>query len=81
TAASATGAVSGAHGAASGVLNSNSTGVIGLKGLSLASDSSSSSQGSLIVSSTRNVHLDSGTQLMLRASAEGQAQGQGSGKP
>jgi hypothetical protein len=77
TAASATGAVSGAHGAASGILSSTSTGVIGLKGLSLTSDASNSSQGSLIVSSTRNVHLDSGTQLLLRSSAEGQAQGSG----
>jgi hypothetical protein len=62
------------------MLSSTSTGVIGLKGLSLTSDASNSSQGSLIVSSTRNVHLDSGTQLLLRASAEGQAQGQGSGQ-
>lgn len=65
TAASATGAVAGSN--ATGMLNSSSTGVIGLKGLSLNSQASNATQGALIVSSTRNVHLDSGTQLLLRA--------------
>lgn len=65
TAASATGAVAGSN--VAGMLNSSSTGAIGLKGLSLNSEASNATQGSLIVSSTRNVHLDSGTQLLLRA--------------
>jgi len=52
---------------AAGRLTSNSQGVFGMQGLQLASTAASDSEGSLIVSSTRNVHLDSGTQLLLRA--------------
>lgn len=44
------------------VLDPNSQGVVGLEGLSLTS----SPQASVISSSTDNVHLDSGTQLILR---------------
>ncbi len=65
TATSATGNVGGTH--AVGALTSSSTGVIGLQGLSLNSVAANSTQGSLIVSSTKNVHLDSGTRLLLRA--------------
>jgi hypothetical protein len=43
-------------------LDSHSHGVVGLKGLSL----SDSGQGSLITSNRNNVHLDGGTQLILR---------------
>ena len=43
-------------------LSSNSQGVVGMKGLSL----SASGQGSVVSSSTQNVHLDSGTQLILK---------------
>lgn len=64
----ATSASSGAKGAnATGMLNSSSAGVIGLKGLSLNSEAANATQGSLIVSSTKNVHLDSGTRMLLRA--------------
>jgi len=52
------------------MLNSSSTGVIGLQGLSLNSEASNATQGSVIVSSTKNVHLDSGTRLLLRAQAQ-----------
>jgi|GEM_PF-286978 len=73
--AGATGAVTGPHAGAgaSGVLNSASNGVIGLKGLALNAQGSNATQGSLIVSSTRNVHLDSGTQMLLRAEAQSQS--------
>lgn len=64
-AASTTGNLGGAN--IGGALNSTSTGVIGLKGLSLNSEASNATQGSLIVSSTRNVHLDSGTRMLFRA--------------
>ncbi len=57
-----------------GQLTSSSSGVIGLRGLSLNSEAASATQGSLIVSSSRNVHLDSGTRMLLRA--QGQAQSQ-----
>jgi hypothetical protein len=52
---------------AAGNLNSNSRGVFGLDGINLNSAASGSSQGSLITSSSKNVHLDSGTQLLLVA--------------
>ena len=55
-----------------GRLSSNSSGVFGLQGLSINSAASSATQGSLIVSPAKNVHLDSGTQMLL--SVTGQAQ-------
>ena len=68
TAASAAGSASGLN--AAGQLTSASSGAIGLKGLSLSSAASSATQGSVVTSSSRNVHLDSGTQLLLRAASE-----------
>ncbi|HEV2714120.1 MAG TPA: TrbI/VirB10 family protein [Terriglobales bacterium] len=46
-----------------GPLSPSSQGVVGMPGLSLQD----SAQGSVITSSSGNVHLDSGTQLILRA--------------
>ena len=69
-AAHSTGAVGGLN--ASGALASNSKGVFGLQGLSLNSAASSATQGSLIVSSTRNVHLESGTQMVLQVAGRAQ---------
>jgi hypothetical protein len=46
---------------ATGGLSSSTHGVVGLSGLSL----SSSAQGSVVSSTTQNVHLDSGTQMLL----------------
>jgi hypothetical protein len=46
-----------------GPLSPASQGVVGIQGLSLQD----SAQGSVITSSSGNVHLDSGTQLILRA--------------
>ena len=54
-----------------GRLSSNSSGVFGQEGLSINSEASSATQGSAIVSSTKNVHLESGTQMLL--SVAGQA--------
>lgn len=68
TAAHSTGAVGGVS--STGALTSNSKGVFGLEGLSLNSAASSATQGSMIVSSTRNVHLDSGTQMVLRVAGQ-----------
>ena len=48
-------------------LNANSRGVIGLNNLSL--NSSAGAQGAVIVSNGKNVHLDSGTRLLLVAQA------------
>jgi hypothetical protein len=69
----ATGAVTSTVGSTAGVgnglsnsLNSTSSGVVGLKGLSLATDASNATQGNVITSTRNSVHLDSGTQMMLR---------------
>jgi hypothetical protein len=51
-----------AAGSASPVLDAHSQGVIGIKGLQL----NSSGQASVVSSEDNNVHLDSGTQLVLR---------------
>ena len=68
---SATSAVAGAKGAtgglnAEGALTSNSNGVFGLGGLSLASAASNDTDASVVTSTTRNVHLASGTQMVLQ---------------
>jgi len=70
TASRSTGAIGGLT--SEGRLASNSSGVFGLEGLSIDSAASSATRGSMIVFSTKNVHLDSGTQILL--SASGQAQ-------
>jgi hypothetical protein len=67
-AAHSTDAVGGLN--AAGALTSNSRGVFGLEGTSLDAAASSATQGSLIVSSTKNVHLDSGTQMVLRVAGQ-----------
>jgi hypothetical protein len=56
--------------ASNGRLASNSSGVFGLEGLSIDSAASSAAKGSMIVSGTKNVHLDSGTQLLLQATEQ-----------
>jgi hypothetical protein len=55
-----------------GRLASTSSGVFGIEGLSIDSAASSATQGSTIVSATKNVHLDSGTQLLLRTTGQAQ---------
>jgi len=60
-------------------LTSNSQGVFGLNGLNLNAAGSNSTQGSLITSTSRNVHLDSGTRMLLAAQGQAGAQGQSSG--
>jgi len=68
-----------AHGAVGGLnsagqLTSNSQGVFGLEGLNLNGAASNSTQGSLITSTSKNVHLDSGTQLLLVSQAQASTQ-------
>ena len=71
----AAGATRGAVGGlnAAGQLASNSHGVFSLEGLNLSSAASSNTQGSLITSTSKNVHLDSGTQLLLVSQAQASA--------
>jgi hypothetical protein len=74
--ANAAGAARGTVGGlnAAGQLTSDSQGVFGLNGLNLASVAAGSAQGSLITSTSQNVHLDSGTQIVLSATSQAQAQ-------
>jgi hypothetical protein len=70
-----TGSIAGAAGGAAGGLNSagqlssNSRGVFGLNGLNLNSAASNGTQGSVITSAGKNVHLDSGTRMLLVSGA------------
>jgi hypothetical protein len=81
-AGNATGSVNGVAGGAAGGLNtagqltSNSRGVFGLNGLNLNSAASNGTQGSIITSAGKNVHLDSGTQMLLVSQAAAGAQGE-----
>ncbi len=70
-AGSGTGSAGGLN--ALGNLTSQSTGVIGLQGVQLSSDAAHTTEGSLLVSSTRNVRLDSGTRILLRAAGSAEA--------
>src|SRR5712664_2402143 len=69
-----------AHGAvgglnAAGQLTSNSQGVFGLEGLNLNAAGSNATQGSVITSAGKNVHLDSGTRMLLVSQANAGEQG------
>lgn len=77
--ANAAGSVNGATRGATGGLNaagqlaSNSRGVFGLNGLSLQSAAANDTQGSIITSAGKSVHLESGTRMLLVSQAEGGA--------
>ena len=83
TAANAGGSVASASKGAVGGLNaagqftSNSQGVFGLNGLNLSAATSNATQGSVITSAGKNVHLESGTRMLLVS----QAGSQGETKP
>ena len=64
------GAVGGVN--STGRLAPNSKGVFGLQGISINSAASSAAKGSTIVSPTKNVHLDNGTQMLLSVSGHAQ---------
>ena len=51
---------------AAGQLMSNSSGVFNLQGLNLTSAASNGTSASVVNSTSRNVHLDSGTQMLLQ---------------
>ena len=69
---SATGAVARNVGGldAAGRLTSTSSGVFGLQGLRLETAAQSATQASVISSASHNVHLSSGTQILLRVGAK-----------
>jgi hypothetical protein len=55
---------------AAGQLTSTSSGVFGMNGLNLSSSASNATEGSVITSANRNVHLSSGTQMLLRTNSQ-----------
>ena len=61
------GAVGGLN--AAGQLSSNSQGAFGLHGLNLHAAGSNATEGSVITSTGKNVHLDSGTRMLLVSQA------------
>jgi hypothetical protein len=67
------GAVGGLN--AAGQLTSNSQGVFGMNGLNLNAAASNATQGSVITSAGKNVHLDSGTRMLLVSQAQAGEQG------
>jgi hypothetical protein len=71
TSGAASGAVGGLNSA--GQLTSNSQGVFGMNGLNLNAAEAGSAQGALITSAGKNVHLESGTRMLLvsRAATSG----------
>jgi hypothetical protein len=79
---STTGAATGAAGQvaggvdSSGELKPTSRGVYGLSGLSLNANASNAADGALIISAGKNVHLDSGTRLLLVTQATTSASAQ-----
>jgi hypothetical protein len=81
SAASAGGTIAGASKGAVGGLNtagqltSNSQGVFGLNGLNLSTAASNATQGSVITSAGKNVHLESGTRMLLVSQAQAGEQG------
>jgi len=59
---------------ANGTINSASHGVVGLQGLALNAAAAGNAQGSVISSTSRNVKLDTGTQLVLQVTGSAAAQ-------
>src|SRR6266513_5977525 len=82
SAANAGGSIAGTSKGAVGGLNtagqfsSNSQGVFGLNGLNLSAAGSNATEGSVITSAGKNVHLDSGTRMLLVSQAEAGPQGE-----
>lgn len=68
------GAVGGLN--AAGQLSSNSQGVFGLNGMNLNAAASNATQGTVITSAGKNVHLDSGTRMLLVTQAQAGSAGE-----
>src|SRR3989440_850712 len=81
SAANAGGSIAGTSKGAVGGLNtaghltSNSQGVFGLNGLNLSAAGSNATEGSVITSAGKNVHLESGTRMLLVSQAQAGEQG------
>lgn len=75
---SATGAVNGSVNqatgvAANGAINSATRGVVGMQGIALNTANTGSAQGSVVSSASRNVKLDTGTQMILQVTGSAAA--------
>jgi hypothetical protein len=71
---STTGAVNGSTGAVTnGAFNTATRGVVGMQGIALNTGATGSAQGSVISSASRNVKLDSGTQMILQVTGSASA--------
>ncbi len=72
TATGLAGATNGAVGGvtSSGQFTSNSRGVFGLNGLNLSAAGANSTEGTVVTSAGKNVHLDSGTRMLIVAGAQ-----------
>ena len=87
TAGNVVGASRGAVGGlnAAGQLTSNSQGVFGLNGLNLNAAASNATEGSVITSAGKDIHLDSGTRMLLvtqaQAGSAGESKHSVEGKP
>jgi hypothetical protein len=62
---------------ASGLLTAGSSGVFGLRDVSLSAAGSSATEGSVVTSAGRSVHLDQGTRMLLTAQAAGSPESHG----
>ena len=76
----ATGALQAGPGAiggvdAAGMLSGSSTGVFGLRGLSLSGGAADAATGSVMTSTGKSVHLDQGTRFLLSSQAAASSQG------
>ena len=60
---------------AAGMLTAGSTGVFGLRGLSLSGGAAGAAMGSVMTSSGKSVHLDQGTRFLLSSQAAASSQG------
>jgi hypothetical protein len=60
---------------AAGMLTAGSTGVFGLRGLSLSGGAAGAAMGSVMTSSGKSVHLDQGTRFLLSSQAAASGQG------
>ena len=67
---SATRGVGDVAGNAAGSLNSTTKGVVGIPGLQLSNELSNTTNGTVLVSKDKSVHLDSGTQMVLRVAGQ-----------
>lgn len=68
------GSATSAAGSLGGTLNSTSSGVVGLPGVALQSATAAAAQGSVLTSAGKNIHLDSGTQMVLRVAGSASQQ-------